>query len=92
MQGLMWREYGPDGYLVYAFADVVKAMHPMYLMRAFGGSLYLTGAIIMTVNVWRTILGHLRQEAPMTETPHDVARDRPVFATPQVQAQPIAAE
>ena len=37
MQGLMWREYGADGYLVYSFAEVVAAMLPMYVMRAVGG-------------------------------------------------------
>ncbi|MBT2189034.1 cytochrome-c oxidase, cbb3-type subunit I [Sphingobium nicotianae] len=80
MQGLMWREYGADGYLVYAFSDTVKAMHPLYLIRAFGGLLYLSGAVIMTINVWRTILGHLRDEAPMRETRPDPERDHP--ATP----------
>jgi cytochrome c oxidase cbb3-type subunit 1 len=34
MQGLMWREYGSDGYLVYSFAEVVAAMFPMYVIRA----------------------------------------------------------
>ncbi len=51
MQGLMWREYGADGYLVYAFAEVVAAMHPMYLIRAAGGLLYLAGVLIMVWNV-----------------------------------------
>jgi cytochrome c oxidase cbb3-type subunit 1 len=80
MQGLMWREYGADGYLVYAFSDSVAAMHPMYLLRAFGGGLYLSGAVIMTVNVWRTIRGDLRTEAPMSDAAFDPARDRPVLA------------
>ena len=40
-QGLMWREYGPDGYLVHSFADTVAAIRPMFIMRAFGGVLYL---------------------------------------------------
>jgi len=82
MQGLMWREYGQDGYLVYAFSEVVAAMHPMYLIRATGGLLYLAGAIIMVVNVWMTIAGKLRAEKPMTETPHDAAKDRPIVAVP----------
>jgi cytochrome c oxidase cbb3-type subunit 1 len=81
MQGLMWREYGADGYLVYAFADAVKAMHPYYIIRATGGLLYLAGAVIMVVNIWRTILGHVRKEAPMRETPHDPAKDRPILPT-----------
>ncbi|MBB5987917.1 cytochrome-c oxidase, cbb3-type subunit I [Sphingobium lignivorans] len=82
MQGLMWREYGADGYLVYAFSDTVAAMLPMYLMRAFGGALYLTGAILMAINVWRTIRGDLREEAPMTDAAFDPAKDRPAIAPP----------
>ena len=81
-QGLMWREYGIDGYLVNSFVDTVAALHPMYLLRAFGGLLYLSGAIIMVVNVWMTIAGKLRSEAPMTETPYDEQADRPVVAVP----------
>ena len=57
MQGLMWREYGDDGYLVYAFSEVVSAMLPMYLIRAAGGLLYLAGAIVLVYNVWMTIAG-----------------------------------
>lgn len=82
MQGLMWREYGADGYLVYSFVETVAAMHPMYLMRAFGGLLYLSGFIIMIVNVWATLVGKVRDEKPMTETPHNPAADRPLVAVP----------
>jgi len=82
MQGLMWREYGADGYLVYAFSETVAAMFPMYLIRAFGGLLYLSGALILAYNVWMTIAGKLRVEAPMTETPYDAAADRPLAAVP----------
>jgi cytochrome c oxidase cbb3-type subunit I len=82
MQGLMWREYGADGYLVYSFVEAVAAMFPMYVIRAAGGALYLSGALIMVYNVWRTIAGHQRQEKPMTETPHNVEADRPFTAVP----------
>ncbi|MEA3539429.1 MAG: cytochrome-c oxidase, cbb3-type subunit I [Pseudomonadota bacterium] len=82
MQGLMWREYGDDGYLVYAFSEVTAAMLPMYLIRAAGGVLYLAGALVMVWNVWLTIAGKLREEKPMTETPHDAAADRPLAPQP----------
>ncbi|HSM18956.1 MAG TPA: cytochrome-c oxidase, cbb3-type subunit I, partial [Hyphomicrobiales bacterium] len=65
MQGLMWREYDGLGFLVYSFAESVQAMFPFYLIRAAGGVLFLIGALIMAYNVWRTILGHQRDEAPM---------------------------
>ena len=83
MQGLMWREYGSDGYLVYAFSEVVRAMFPMYLIRAAGGLLYLSGAIIMAWNIGRTIAGSpLRQEKPMNDASYDAAADRPLVTQP----------
>ncbi|MFA6117956.1 MAG: cytochrome-c oxidase, cbb3-type subunit I [Sphingomonas sp.] len=77
-QGLMWREYGSDGYLVYSFAEVVQAMHPYYVIRTTGGLLYLAGALFMVWNIWMTIAGKLRDEAPMSSPAFDPARDIPV--------------
>lgn len=84
MQGLMWREYGEDGYLVYAFSEVVSAMMPMYLIRAAGGLLYLAGAIVLVYNVWMTIAGKQREEKPMTETPHNEELDKPIVGKPAI--------
>ena len=87
-QGLMWREYGPDGYLVNSFAETVAAIHPMYVLRAFGGGLYLLGGAIMAANVWLTIAGRMRTETPMHPSgdtaAFDPAKDRPLApaATP----------
>jgi cytochrome c oxidase cbb3-type subunit 1 len=84
-QGLMWREYGSDGYLVNSFIDTVVALNKMYALRAFGGLLYLSGAVIMAYNMWMTIAGKLRVEAPLGDTPYDEAADRPIIAGPQAQ-------
>jgi len=65
MQGLMWREYDEQGFLVYSFAETVAAMHPYYVLRALGGLLYLTGALVMAWNITMTILGYQREEEPM---------------------------
>ncbi len=81
-QGLMWREYGADNYLVNSFAETVAALHPMYLARAFGGVLYLSGALIMAWNVWQTIAGNLRQEEPLRQAAYDQDADRPRVAVP----------
>ena len=64
-QGLMWREYDDQGFLVYSFAETVAAMHPYYVLRMLGGLLYLAGALVMTYNLWMTIRGWTRDEAPM---------------------------
>ena len=65
MQGLMWREYDANGFLVYSFAETVAAMIPYYVLRILGGVLYLLGALVMAYNVWKTIRGDVREEVPM---------------------------
>ncbi|WP_411197628.1 cytochrome-c oxidase, cbb3-type subunit I [Sphingomonas sp. C3-2] len=82
-QGLMWREYGQDGYLVYAFSEVVAAMFPYYVIRSVGGALYLAGAIVMVWNVWQTIRGQQRAERPMSQPAYDAAKDRPLAPAAQ---------
>ena len=64
-QGLMWREYDAQGYLVYSFAESIAAMFPYYVLRMTGGLLFLTGSLIMAYNLYRTIRGDLREEASM---------------------------
>lgn len=86
-QGLMWREYGPDGYLVWSFADSVSAMFPMYVMRMAGGIMYLSGTLIMTYNIWMTLAGKQRDEAPLQDAAYDETADRPIVE-PRPQAVP----
>lgn len=68
MQGLMWREYDAEGFLVYSFAETVAALHPYYIARAFGGMLYLAGGLVMAFNIWMTIRGRVRNERPIPTT------------------------
>ncbi|MFO1186635.1 MAG: cytochrome-c oxidase, cbb3-type subunit I [Alphaproteobacteria bacterium] len=73
MEGLMWREYTPLGFLKYSFIETVDAKHLGYIIRAGGGALYFTGALIMAYNLWRTARGDI------------TARERPpAFARPAV--------
>jgi cytochrome c oxidase cbb3-type subunit 1 len=65
-QGLMWREYDDQGFLVNSFAATVEVMYPFYVIRALGGGLYLIGGIIMAYNVWRTIRGDQRTETTIS--------------------------
>lgn len=55
MQSLMWKEFTPEGQLKWQFMDTVAKMVPFYATRAIGGSLYLTGAIMMVFNLMKTI-------------------------------------
>ena len=58
LEGLMWRAYNEYGFLEYSFIETVEAKHIPYMVRALGGGLYLTGALIMAYNLVRTALGH----------------------------------
>ncbi|KZK85356.1 hypothetical protein PsAD13_01892 [Pseudovibrio sp. Ad13] len=55
MQGLMWRAYDSLGFLEYSFIETVDAMYPFYVMRAFGGLLFLAGALVMVYNLVMTV-------------------------------------
>ena len=55
-QGLMWKEFTPEGVLRYPnFLETVIQIIPMYMLRAVGGALYLTGVIVMTYNLVKTM-------------------------------------
>jgi cytochrome c oxidase cbb3-type subunit 1 len=55
MQGLMWRAFNTDGTLTYTFVESLQATHPYYIVRAFGGLVFLVGMLLMAYNVWRTL-------------------------------------
>jgi cytochrome c oxidase cbb3-type subunit I/II len=55
VQSLMWKEFTADGFLrYYNFLETVTQIIPMYAYRAFGGTLYLTGVLLMVYNLWKT--------------------------------------
>ena len=55
IQGLMWRTYASDGTLAYSFIDSLVVMHPYYIARAVGGTLFLIGALVGCYNIWMTV-------------------------------------
>lgn len=55
-QSLMWKQFTPDGFLVYKnFLDTVLEIKYAYWLRAVGGSIYLTGVFIMVYNLVKTV-------------------------------------
>lgn len=55
VQSLMWKEFNAEGFLVYKnFLETTVQILPLHALRAIGGTLYLTGAIIMTYNLIKT--------------------------------------
>ncbi|MGZ3180993.1 MAG: cytochrome-c oxidase, cbb3-type subunit I [Telluria sp.] len=63
MQGLMWRAVNADGTLTYTFVEGVKATYPYYIVRFLGGSLYLSGMLLMAYNTFKTFSGGVFADA-----------------------------
>jgi len=57
----MWRAYNDLGFLEYSFIETVEDMHPYYIIRAGGGLLFLSGAIVMAFNMYKTITGDVSE-------------------------------
>jgi len=90
----MWKEFTADGFLQYQnFLETTTQILPMYMLRAVGGSLYLTGVIIMAYNLIKTayagkfIANEEAEVAPMVKTVssgghwHHVLERKPVIFT-----------
>ncbi|MEJ2195651.1 MAG: cytochrome-c oxidase, cbb3-type subunit I [Ignavibacteriaceae bacterium] len=55
-QSLMWKQFDELGVLQYPnFLETVIQIIPMYVIRMIGGSIYLTGVVIMVYNLLKTM-------------------------------------
>ena len=69
-QASMWKQFKPDGTLQYGnFLETVTQIMPMYWMRAIGGTLYLTGVIVLVYNIIRTVKQGSTVEDELAEAP-----------------------
>ncbi|WP_264549837.1 cytochrome-c oxidase, cbb3-type subunit I [Flavobacterium sp. N2820] len=71
LQASMWKQFKPDGgALQYGnFLETVTEIMPMYWMRAIGGTLYLTGVIVLVYNIIRTVIQGSPVENELAEAP-----------------------
>ncbi len=94
VQSLMWKEFNPDGFLTYQnFLETTTKIIPLYMLRAVGGTLYLSGVIIMTYNLIKTayagkfVANEEAEVAPMVESAkteghwHHVLESKPILFT-----------
>ena len=65
MQGLMWRTVNADGTLAYSFVESVKVSYPFWGIRLMGGVLFLSGMLIMSYNMVKTMAGGKAEDAPV---------------------------
>jgi cytochrome c oxidase cbb3-type subunit I/II len=69
-QGLMWKEFTPEGVLKYPnFLETTLQVIPLHMMRAVGGTLYLVGALVMAYNLFKTIAIGTLQANEATSAP-----------------------
>ncbi|MEQ8530741.1 MAG: cytochrome-c oxidase, cbb3-type subunit II, partial [Imperialibacter sp.] len=72
-QSLMWKQFTEDGFLQYPnFLETVTQIVPMYMLRAVGGLLYITGVLVMAYNLVKTaysgqLIANEPAEAPRLE-------------------------
>ncbi len=71
-QGLMWMDINESGALVYPdFVETVTRIVPLYQVRAFGGLLFILGALVMVYNLLKTV-------ASAKDSPEDAAIPAPI--------------
>ncbi len=69
-QALMWKDFNPDGTLVYGnFLETVHEIIPMYWMRAIGGTLYIIGMFVMLYNLVKTVKSGSKVVDSLAEAP-----------------------
>lgn len=70
VQSLMWKQFTDIGVLQYPnFLETVLQIIPMYIIRAFGGTLYLIGFVLMMYNLLKTMKQGSFEANEETEAP-----------------------
>ncbi|HSI35047.1 MAG TPA: cytochrome-c oxidase, cbb3-type subunit I [Tepidisphaeraceae bacterium] len=75
-QGLMWRSLNDQGQLAYPdFVETIRVIVPMWAIRVLGGGLYLAGAVLGGINLYKTWRARpatyaepVQEAAPLTRT------------------------
>ena len=72
-QGLLWLSLDPIGELSFSFKDIMASMPPYYALRLLAGLIFLSGALLMTFNLYMTMKGRrtIRVQPPAV-TSHQV--------------------
>ena len=91
-QSLMWKQFTPLGTLQYPnFLETLLQIQPMYIIRALGGLLYLTGAILMVVNLVKTARQgtFIRDEEAEAPALHDDENAGRTFRHRWIERRPV---
>lgn len=73
-QGLLWLTLDELGEVRYGFIEIMAAMNPYYVLRMIGGMVFLAGAVLMAINLWKTLKGaHPEPAYPPEAVPEPAA-------------------
>jgi len=92
-QGLMWKEFTPEGVLKYPnFLETTLQVIPLHMMRGVGGTLYLAGAIVMAYNLFKTMAVGVLEANETTSAPaleKEVLHEQETFWHRVVEKRPL---
>ncbi|MCD6049700.1 MAG: cytochrome c oxidase, cbb3-type, subunit I/cytochrome c oxidase, cbb3-type, subunit [Verrucomicrobia bacterium] len=94
-QGLMWKQFTPEGFLKYAnFLETVIQLIPMFVLRAVGGLLYILGTFLMAYNLWKTaksgvFVPEVEAQAAPRNSGHDLHAEQDPWKHRWLEAKPI---
>ncbi|HEY1170558.1 MAG TPA: cytochrome-c oxidase, cbb3-type subunit I [Verrucomicrobiae bacterium] len=94
-QGLMWKQFTPEGFLKYAnFLETVIQLIPMFVLRAVGGLLYILGAFLMAYNLWKTaksgvFVPEVEAQAAPRNAGHELHAEQDPWKHRWLEAKPI---
>ncbi len=96
VQGQMWQAFNENGTLVHGdFIETVSQLKYMYMMRAFGGALYVTGALVMVYNLVKTarmgsFIANEEAEAPaLVKSSDDKKHEKGEYWHRNIEKRPV---
>ncbi|MEP1151336.1 MAG: cytochrome-c oxidase, cbb3-type subunit I [Balneola sp.] len=91
-QSLMWKSFTAEGFLTYPnFLETVLQIMPLYALRAFGGSLFIVGALIGVYNLIKTAKSGslLEQEEAQAPALQDHGEDKTESWHRRLEGRPL---
>jgi cytochrome c oxidase cbb3-type subunit I/II len=93
-QGFMWKEFDASGNLKYNFLETVERIKFLYMLRSFGGLLYLSGVILMVYNLVKTVkqgsfIANEQAEAYALDKAHDAHAGKPAYWHKWIETRPM---
>jgi cytochrome c oxidase cbb3-type subunit I/II len=93
-QGFMWKEFDASGNLKYNFLETVERIKFLYMLRSFGGLLYLSGVLLMVYNLVKTVkqgsfIPNEKAEAYALDNAQEAHAGKPAYWHKWIEVRPM---